>query len=87
MRRVLRELVPVDDQVHELAVTGPIVHVAARREDAVDVWWVYDSDVPERVLLVRVFGTGHLVPAGPEYLGTAVTPSGRLVWHLFADPA
>lgn len=82
MRRILRETIPVDDQFHQLP--DRVVHVAARCEDAVDVWWLDDSDVPAQDMKVRVFGTGHLVPADADYLGSAVTPSGRFVWHLFA---
>jgi hypothetical protein len=32
----------------------------------------------------RVFRTGHpLAPALATHVGTAITPSGQLVWHLF----
>lgn len=78
--RILRETIPVDDQDHVLKLSGPIVHVATRAEDAVEVWRVDDPTAPEDWLQVRVVGTGHEYSG--NHLGSAITPSGRLVWHL-----
>lgn len=57
------------------------------------VWTIEDEDkfriqdvfpeVPRRVRIARVYGTGHDVPAPPfDHLGSYV--SGLLVWHVFA---
>lgn len=78
---MLREVVLVDGRVHEIA--GRVLHVGTRVEGAVEVW------VQESPLLVEgyvVLGTGEEVPAGWVHVGSAVTPSGALVWHLFRVP-
>lgn len=84
MRCVYRTSIPVDDRVHELVLTGPILHVATRWVDVVEVWHLHDDVLPERVELVRVAGTGHALPDDVGgHLGTAVGAGGQLVWHLF----
>ena len=82
-RRVLRWMIPADDQWHELTTPGPILHVATRAEAYAEVWALDDPDghvMTTRWL--RVFGTGQLGVEG-EYVGTAITPSRKLVWHVF----
>jgi hypothetical protein len=82
-RTILRQLIPVDDQWHELSLTGPIVHVATRHEDAVEIWFIEDPAQPVTEHAFRVVATGQpLAPALANYVGTAITPSGRYVWHL-----
>lgn len=77
---ILRVSVPVDDAWHTVQLRGPILHVAARRADEVDVWFF---NIPGRNLVPREFtvvGTGH--PVSGDYVGTAIVPGGALVWHL-----
>lgn len=93
MRRVLRWVIPADDKWHRIdAPKESIVHVATRAEPYAEVWtmpyaevWTMDDGQPGESWL-RVFGTGHEITEG-AYIGTAVTPSGRLVWHVFAKEA
>lgn len=75
--RILRYEVPVDEGWHEHTCGVP-VHVAARRVDVVEFWAIDDGYVMARRF--RVFGTGHPVPGGTTYRGTAL--AGPLVWHL-----
>lgn len=84
MRRVLRWVIPADDQWHEISANGGIVHVATRAEPYAEVWSIVNDDLPDEVRRLRIYGTG--APLDPEghYVGSAVTPSGRLVWHVFA---
>lgn len=92
-RTVYRYEIPVDDGVHELEFTGPILHVAARREDTVEVWHLHNPGEPARTRYFRVHGTGHPVPDGKHVgtaltparvvMGSVVTPPGQFVWHLF----
>ncbi len=85
--RILRYEVQVDDEWHDIALTGDILHVAARTPHAVEIWaWSRPwCDAQERTF--RVFGTGHEI-ATPEnrgwltHVGTAVCAGGRIVWHL-----
>jgi hypothetical protein len=84
MRRVFRTELPVDDQWHYRAINGPIVHVATRHETAVELWFIDDTDAPVHDRAFRVVGTGQpIAPALAHYVGTAVTPSGQFVWHVF----
>ena len=85
MSRVLRHEIPVDDQVHEVVLRGPILHVATRRPEVVEVW-CQDENRTRGVRLL-VVGTGHPWPDGAFYLGTAIVPGGALVWHLLGVPA
>ena len=91
-RSIHRYEVPVDDQWHRLQLGGDPVHVATRRGDVVEVWAWSDPHVIDRWF--RVYATGEPIP-GPNtpgepgqadqcvrHRGTAITPDGRLVWHL-----
>lgn len=83
-RRVLRWELPVDDRWHVLSLTGSIVHVATRHEDRVELWSVEDSEGKLLQHAFRVVGTGQpLAPALVTHVGSAVTPSGDYVWHVF----
>lgn len=84
MRRVYRTSVPVDDGWHTITMRGPILHVATRFEDQVEVWHLDDDETAASDRTFRVVGTGHsFAPALATHVGTAITPSGVLVWHLF----
>lgn len=87
-KQVLRWYVPVDDRDHPIGA-GRVVHVACRGDD-IDVVTVWTEETDETKKTVgrraRVYGTGQPVPAGDEHIGTAVTSTGRLVWHLYSRP-
>jgi hypothetical protein len=84
---VHRHHILVDDQWHTLNLTGPVLHVDARYDNAVDVW-VLHTEGPTTVHRFRVFGTGHPLPDNVKHVGSALTgPGGMLVWHLFEDLA
>lgn len=88
--RIIRFEVPVDDRWH--TVTMPVgvipLHVACRRVDTVE-FWVEQWQPTDGTHLTenrrfRVYGTGHSYnPDTTIYRGTALTPEGGLVWHLF----
>lgn len=82
MSRILRETVPVDDRWHTFKLRGPVVHVATRHEDAVEFWFVDDDRAEPAQRTFSVVGTGQLVPPGATFVRTAITPTGRFVWHL-----
>lgn len=84
-RRALRWSVPVDDQWHPIG-GGQVLHVDARSNGTVEVWTLETtSTTPLSVpRTVRVYGTGHpIAEADTEHIGTALTPDGALVWHVF----
>lgn len=76
---IYRYQVPIDDRWHEFCLSGAILHVASRGPDAVDVW-AYNSGGPEIARMLRVFGTGHPLPEGLRYVGTAIAEP--FVWHV-----
>ena len=45
--------------------------------------WVMDTPEPKPTRSFRVYGTGQQLPPDIEHVGTALTPGGQLVWHLF----
>lgn len=82
-RSIFRTAIPVDDEWHVLSLTGPIVHVATRGEDYVEVWFIEEKGAEPEERAFRVVGTGQpMAPALAHHVGTAITPSGCLVWHL-----
>ncbi len=83
--KVLRWSLPVDDQIHEFELRGPIVHVAARQLDMVDLWEVADDRRRPVKVRMQAYGTGQEVLHGARYIGTALAAGGALVWHVFAD--
>lgn len=81
MSRILRYEIPVDRAAHVRILPGPVLHVAARRPDVVELW-CQDRGEQRRVELY-VVGTAHPWPAPATYVGTALAPD-ELVWHLLA---
>lgn len=82
MRAVFRYIVRVDDEWHVHTLTSEPLHVAARTPGMVEFWAESDPDDEPRDYRFIVVGTGHLIPEGAEYVGTAVAEYG-LVWHLY----
>lgn len=81
-RVIHRYVIPVNDRWHLLELRGPIVHVATRHEDCMEVWALNDPAAKPQMREFRAYGTGHPINAKTVHVGSAVTPSGRLVWHL-----
>ena len=82
--KVLKWDVPVDDHDH-LIGGGKVVHVACQRRPEVVQVWTEETD--ESLLNVgrraRVYGTGQEIQEGDKHLGSVVTHSGNLVWHVY----
>lgn len=89
-RYMLRYEVEVNDEPQTLDVQGSVLHVAAIREKGeaigthkVEFWAEGDPNKRGEQRTFQVFGTGHQIPDGAVWRGTADrTPEG-LVWHLF----
>jgi len=83
-RTIFRSVIVVDDGWQTLSLTGPILHIGTRQEDAIEIWHIHDDEAATAERAFIVVGTGRrLAPALASYVGTAITPSGRYVWHLF----
>ena len=83
--RVLKWVVPVDDEPHTIG-TGPVVLVACQRgSEQVEVWTV-ELDEPSQARPVQVFGTGQPLPPAWQHVGSTLSAGGVLVWHVFEAP-
>lgn len=83
--RIIRHRLDVDDQVHRIIVPDldqPVLSIAARTADTVDLWVLDDPGLPVRDAALLVVGTGQVWSADGTWLGSCVTPGGTLVWHL-----
>lgn len=82
MSRILRYVIPVNDEWHTVYNAGRPLHVGCRDEGFVEFWaWEARTEIPIPAEYA-VYGTGHPVEPGATYVGTAVAPGGHLVWHL-----
>lgn len=82
---IYRYEVPVDDRWHPLQLSGEVLHVDCRNARVVELWAMHHEG-PKAVRSFRVYGTGHPLPDGVDYIGTAIAPGGQLVWHLVETP-
>jgi hypothetical protein len=83
VRAVHRYEVPVDDQAHDIELSGPIVHVSCRSAGRVDIWAMTGEHQP-MVRTFQVFATEQELPHNAAHIGTALTyKSFTFVWHLF----
>lgn len=76
-----------DEQVFSTPAGVSLCHVGAQN-DLPTIWFECEPGgafSTEQVF--RVFGTGHEVPGGWMYVGTAITHGGALVWHVFKKVA
>ena len=85
-RKVWKDSVPVGDiAVRDLPFGATILHVDCQESGEVTFWFEFEPDYPPGVPTVArkftIFGTGHTIPEGWEYVGT--TLDGPFVWHLY----
>lgn len=80
--RVLKWVVPIDGQPHEVG-GGDVVHVGVARPnfDAVTVWTFELPATPALPRQVQVYATGQDVDVRHHHLGSVVVDP--YVWHLF----
>lgn len=86
MRKIYRYEVPIDDQVHEISLSGgefPVVAavVLAQSGPYLEFWCVFDDGVDPVRHKFRVVGTGHEVKYNEWHVLTAPRVDG-LVFHL-----
>lgn len=90
MPKIWRYVVPVDDEWHAFALTGPVLAVEPAGEYKVGFWAIAELE-PGRTRHFRIFGTDQELPTlrhkGVPALdviwrGTVRTPSGNFAWHL-----
>lgn len=89
-RRMFRYTVPLDDRAHVIELWGTPVAAAITRatygEFSVEFWAEHMDGGPAVAHAYQVFGTGHPLPEGAEYVATCPrTPQG-MVFHLYELP-
>ena len=82
-RRMYRYVVSVDDQWHEVNLSGNPVAVAAIGPISVEFWAEHTDGFPQMPRRFRVFGTGDPLPHGVRWIGTCPRTPAGLVWHLY----
>lgn len=82
MKRVFRYLVPLDNRWHARTLRGDVLHVDVDDPFVMEFWAESQDDAPAVKREFRVFGTGHVMPPGAIYQGTARTRGG-FAWHLY----
>jgi hypothetical protein len=74
------------DMVRIAMPHGAVVRFAGAQFDVPTVWAEVDPTEPLTDRIFEVCGTGHPLQPDPDgkrvYLGTAITNSGNLVWHI-----
>lgn len=83
MTKIYRYEVPVDGKLHQIKLQGEILSVACRNHHIIEFWaYHFDNPIFERTRTFVVVGTGHEITYVHEHVGSAIAPSGYLVWHL-----
>ena len=76
------------DGPQEISLTGdPVAFGALGYSKGIEFWAEHDSTRPLAVRTFMVVGTGHPIPGGAVYVGTAPRTREGLVWHLFELPS
>jgi hypothetical protein len=68
-----------------IRLTGDPVAVAVDMpgDAGIEFWAEHDPSKPEVARTFAIVGTGHPIPAGAAYVGTAPRSRYGLVWHLY----
>ena len=68
-----RLVVPVQSEIRHVAMQG----------ESVCLWMEVDPQTWSEKRRFAVIGTGWPVPSDGRYVGTAMTPDGAYVWHVY----
>jgi hypothetical protein len=83
-RQMFRYVVPVDDEAHEFTLTGdPVAVAVVGTSHVVEFWAEHDGRAGGTDRAFQVFGTGHPITDGAQWVGTCPRTSLGLVWHLY----
>lgn len=89
-RRMFRYTVPVDDKTHVFLLWGtPVAFAAVSRDSggfSVEFWAEHAEGGLTIARAYQVFGTGHPLPEGAEWVATCPRTVEGLVFHLYEIP-
>ncbi len=78
--------VPIDDEWHEIELSGGILPtLGARHPFMVEFWALADTEEAGVKRSFRIFGTGHPLPLETRFQdihGSVIGGGGMYVWHL-----
>lgn len=86
MRAVYRYQVGLDGPVTISITANPAAFGALGYSAGIEFWAEHDDTAPEVPRTFVIVGTGHPVPEGAAYVGTAPRTREGLVWHLYELP-
>ena len=49
------------------------------------LWALVEPDAAQEIRRIQIVGTGLIYEGGGDYIGTAFTQGGSLVWHVFDE--
>lgn len=82
-RSMYRYQVGLDGPV-EIGLTGdPVAFGTLAYSMGIEFWAEHDEAKPEVPRTFVIVGTGHRIPDGAVYVGTAPRTREGLVWHLY----
>lgn len=62
---------------------GAVVLHVHEQNDVICLWALIDTKVPKKLRRFALCGTGHLYPAGGQYVGSVHLSGGQYVFHVF----
>jgi len=74
--------IPVDDQTHTFTIGRGPLHFAYYTPQSVEFWAYTPTDCSAMVRTFTVVKTGQPLPLGTWHVGTVLSSSGNLVWHV-----
>jgi hypothetical protein len=81
MRQVFKYPLTVGAALTAVMLRGIVVHVGIDPQGELCLWAEHDEQARETEQRFAVVGTGHQVPAGGRYVGSA--SHGLFVWHVY----
>lgn len=85
-RRMYRYEVPITIPTELRLTSHPLAFGVSADGWALEFWAENDDSDPGVCRMFRVIGTGHVIPDGAVYRGTAPRTASGLVWHLYEIP-
>jgi len=82
-RRMLKWVLDITDTQEVWVPEGANFRHLDEQYGTVVIWGDGDPDRPLEARKIVIIGTGRPVPGGGLYLGTVLTSSGTLVWHVY----
>ena len=82
-RAMYRYQVGLDGSAEHELTGDPVAFGALAYSAGIEFWAERDDTKPAIVRTFVIIGTGHRIPDGARYVGTAPRTRDGLVWHLY----